>query len=125
MQNTEYIGLLSNQKVFAVNNNIEVSISGNSGDIFVSSCKEHIEITEDILSNLKFSSNNIENEKYKNLDENILAPNKPLEEMEIEELQQLILNKMAKNGPVTDEMKKTVYENIYKNSLITWVKSFK
>lgn len=53
------------------------------------------------------------------------APNKPLEEMEIEELQQVILNKMAKNGPVTDDMKKTVYENVYKNSLINWARSFR
>lgn len=109
------------------NNKLEVMLLGNSGDIFVPANKEHIEVNEDLISSLKISNGNrnVENEKYKDLDENNLAPNKPLEEMEIEELQQVILNKMAKNGPVTDDMKKTVYENVYKNSLINWARSFR
>ena len=36
-------------------------------------------------------------------------PNKAPEDMTVEELQQAILAKMAGNGPVTDQMKKTVY----------------
>ena len=39
-------------------------------------------------------------------------PNKAPEDMTVEELQQAILAKMANNGPVTDQMKKTVYDNI-------------
>lgn len=50
--------------------------------------------------------------------------NKSYEEMTIEELQQVILGKMAKNGPVTDQMKKTVYDNTHHGSLITWARSF-
>lgn len=50
---------------------------------------------------------------------------KPYEEMSIEELQACILAKMAGNGPVDDQMKKTVYDNIWKDSLINWVKSFR
>ncbi len=49
---------------------------------------------------------------------------KTYEEMTIEELQEAILEKMRKNGPVTDQMKKDVMENVYHNSLVTWVKSF-
>lgn len=49
---------------------------------------------------------------------------KTYEEMTIEELQEAILEKMRKNGPVTDQMKKDVVENVYHNSLVTWVKSF-
>ncbi len=52
------------------------------------------------------------------------AVNKPFEEMTVEELQAEIINKMAKNGPVTDEMKMYVFENVYHDSLVTWVKSF-
>lgn len=49
---------------------------------------------------------------------------KPYEDMTIEELQAGILAKMAKNGPITDQMRKDVEENIYKNSLLNWIKSF-
>ncbi len=50
--------------------------------------------------------------------------NKSYEDMTVEELQQVILDKMAKNGPVTDYMKKTVYDNTHQGSLITWARSF-
>ena len=52
-------------------------------------------------------------------------PNKALEDMTVEELQQAILAKMANNGPVTDQMKKTVYDNIWHDSLVNWLKSFR
>lgn len=51
-------------------------------------------------------------------------PNKAPEDMTVEELQQAILAKMANNGPVTDQMKKTVYDNIWHDSLVNWIKSF-
>ena len=50
--------------------------------------------------------------------------NKPYEEMSIEELQASIIAKMAKNGPVTDEMRRTVEVNTHHESLLTWVRSF-
>lgn len=50
--------------------------------------------------------------------------NKPYEEMTVEELQEAILEKMRKNGPVTDYMLGTVRENTHQGSLISWVKSF-
>ena len=46
------------------------------------------------------------------------------EEMTVEELQAAILEKLAKNGPVTDRMRKEVAENIWHDSLVNWVKSF-
>ena len=46
------------------------------------------------------------------------------EEMTVEELQAGILAKMANNGPVTDQMKKTVSDNIWHDSLVNWLKSF-
>ena len=49
---------------------------------------------------------------------------KSLEDMTVEELQAGILAKMANNGPVTDQMKKTVYDNIWHDSLVNWLKSF-
>ena len=58
-------------------------------------------------------------------DVNILDLNKPYEEMSVEELQAAILEKLAKNGPVTDQMRRDVAENVYPNSLLNWVKSFR
>ena len=58
-------------------------------------------------------------------DAKVLDLNKPYEEMSVEELQAAILEKLAKNGPVTDQMRKDVAENVYPNSLLNWVKSFR
>ena len=49
---------------------------------------------------------------------------KSYEDMTVEELQEAILEKMRKNGPVTDYMLGTVRENTHHGSLITWVRSF-
>ncbi|MBO5177641.1 MAG: alpha-glucosidase C-terminal domain-containing protein [Lachnospiraceae bacterium] len=54
----------------------------------------------------------------------VAVPNKPYEEMTVEELQAAIIERMAKNGPVTEQMKKDVTENIWHDSLVTWIKSF-
>ena len=45
--------------------------------------------------------------------------------MSVAELQAAILTKMANNGPVTDQMQKTVNENIWHDSLVNWLKSFR
>ena len=50
--------------------------------------------------------------------------NKPYEDMTIEELQEAILEKMRRNGPVTEYMLGTVRENTHHGSLVTWVRSF-
>ena len=52
-------------------------------------------------------------------------PYKTPEEMTVGELQAAILAKMAGNGPVDDQMKKTVYDNIWHDSLVNWLKSFR
>ena len=54
----------------------------------------------------------------------VTVPNKAYEEMTVEELQAAILEKMRKNGPVTEYMLGTVRENTHHGSLVTWVKSF-
>lgn len=50
---------------------------------------------------------------------------KTYEEMDIQELQQAILERMAMNGPITDRMRQDVMENVYHNSLVNWIKSFR
>ena len=43
----------------------------------------------------------------------------------IQELQEAILERMGRNGPVTEQMKRDVLENVYHNSLMNWIKSFR
>ena len=50
---------------------------------------------------------------------------RPYEEMTVEELQAEILAKLAANGPVTDRMRRDVMENVYPDSLLNWVRSFR
>ena len=50
---------------------------------------------------------------------------KPYEQMNVEELQAAILQKLAHNGPVTDQMRRDVAANIWRDSLLNWVKSFR
>ncbi len=47
------------------------------------------------------------------------------EEGRIAGLQEAILAIMEKNGPVTDQMRRDVRENVYHDSLIAWIKSFR
>lgn len=47
------------------------------------------------------------------------------ESMTVPELQAAILAKLAGNGPVDVQMKKTVTDNIWHDSLVNWLKSFR
>ena len=53
------------------------------------------------------------------------VPSIPYEEMTVEQLQAVILAKMASNGPVNDQMRRDVTNNIWHDSLVNWVKSFR
>ena len=50
---------------------------------------------------------------------------KPYEQMSIEELQAAVLQKLAANGPVTEQMRRDVAANVWRDSLLNWVKSFR
>ena len=50
---------------------------------------------------------------------------KPYDQMNVEELQAAILQKLARNGPVTDQMRRDVAANVWRDSLLNWVKSFR
>lgn len=49
---------------------------------------------------------------------------KPYEEMTVEELQSVILAKLAQLGPVTDRMQREVADNVWHDSLVAWARSF-
>jgi len=52
-------------------------------------------------------------------------PSEDFEKGKIVGLQEAILAIMEKNGPVTDQMRKDVTNNVYHDSLIKWIKSFR
>ncbi len=57
--------------------------------------------------------------------EDVTIPDIPYDLMTVEQLQAVILAKMAKNGPVTERMRQDVIENIWHNSLVNWANSFR
>ena len=125
----EYIGVLSGEKVAVNNGCITVTVKENSGEIWVPEgiCeKEEFEVVDEAVNVMP---------EVVNIVPEVVVPetpvlsqtntdNKPYEDMSVEELQQAIIERMAKNGPVTDRMRQDVIENIYHNSLVTWIKSF-
>ena len=134
----EYSGALSGKKVTAVNGHIQVTVAANSGEIWIPVCnseEEYIPVTiskseNNIISaipkNVEKKTLQVENiQKESTSESETTNLNKPYEEMSVEELQSAILEKMRKNGPVTDYMLGTVKENTHHGSLINWVKSFR
>ncbi|MDO4466226.1 MAG: alpha-amylase family glycosyl hydrolase [Bacillota bacterium] len=140
--NGSFIGALSGEQVKA-NGTLEVTIPANSGEIWlpeesVGDWKEKTIVRQKIEQSkpvekkveqpkVEVNVQEIIKEEPKKVEEKkpVSVPNKPYEQMTIEELQAAILEKLAKNGPVTDRMRKDVAENVYHNSLINWVKSFR
>ena len=54
-----------------------------------------------------------------------VADSAVFEKGKIAGLQEAIIAIMEKNGPVTDRMRQDVLDNVYHDSLITWIKSFR
>ena len=130
----EYIGALTGQCVAVSGGQIQVRVLANSGEIWIPA-----ELYDESIAPIK----TVEIEKAPvpvKVAEPVKVPqepkkeeavkkvavdlNKPYEEMTVEELQEAILEKMRKNGPVTEYMLGTVRENKHQGSLIAWVKSF-
>lgn len=133
-----YVKALSGSTVTAENGRITLILSGNSGEILVpgnGTAKDFTPVEATISIPGKEEKKSVikeelklqeSKEEQKNPDpERVAIPDKPFEEMTVEELQAVILSKMAKNGPVTERMKKDVTDNIWHNSLVNWAKSFR
>ena len=144
-----YVGALSGMKVPVEQGQINVTLQPNSGEIWIPEEGRAEEPEHMPIDPVKFKAVKVEvampvtepeNVQTKELrpessgqaakvaapEHKIEVPtNKSYDEMTIEELQQAILDKMAQNGPITDQMRRDVMENVYHNSLINWVKSFR
>ena len=129
----EYIGALSGEKVRADGGFVQVKVEANSGEIWIP-CEiaegsfEPVKVQEIKKSPVPVKKSEekkpVAGKEEKQPEKPALNLNKPYEEMTVEELQEAILEKMRKNGPVTDYMLGTVRENTHLGSLLNWVRSF-
>jgi len=135
----EYVGALFGQRVTATGGILSVNVKANSGEIWIPVAvagkvepvvMEEIQRVPVVVEEVQKEPVVIEAVQTAPIAEQgekkvVEVPvNKSYEEMTIEELQAAILARMAQNGPVTDEMRRTVDENVYHNSLVNWIKSF-
>ena len=133
----EYLGGIFGEKVSVIDGCISVNVKANSGEIWLPVCSigEQVkplildveEKTIEIVASPKPVEKTEpvkEEEPLKTEKKPEINHNKTYEEMTIEELQKAILERMERNGAVTERMKKDVLENVYHDSLVTWVKSF-
>lgn len=143
----EYIGKISGNCYTVHGGNISVTLDANSGDIIVpadraNSVSPFVFEKEDVPANIKMDSvidnnpakdetatepiDSLETEKKESVINPADIKNRTdYDNMSIEELQAAILQKMANNGPVDDQMRRTVEENVYLDSLRNWVRSFR
>lgn len=84
---------------------------------------EKVEITEEVTPEV-VETPITEEEITIAVVEPVTVPDVPYEAMTVAQLQAVILGKMAKNGPVTDHMRRTVDENTHHGSLLNWARSF-
>lgn len=131
---TEYVGALSGERVIADNGFIRVNVPASYGEIWLpDGLKEDYSVPEkpvEIKKETEQVTIKKEPEPEKKTEEKQPEPvvinlDKPYEEMTVEELQEAILEKMRRNGPVTEYMLGTVRENTHHGSLLNWVRSFR
>ena len=120
-----YRGALTGAVVNAANGNIHLEIGPNGGEIWIPQSGERQEYTV-----VKQQFEQQITEQAAKVSEPLPEPEraKPgvaYEQMSVSELQAEILAKLAANGPVTDRMRKDVADNVYRDSLLNWVKSFR
>ena len=150
----EYVGALTGERVAVNGGRIQVRVPGNFGEIWIpleicgesfapiktvkiEKAPEPVKLVEEpkkedlvkeefpkvkSLEQPKVESVKVQEEKKP--EKVVVDWNKPYEEMSVEELQEAILEKMRRNGPVTDYMLGSVRENTHHGSLVTWVRSF-
>lgn len=143
----EYVGALSGEKVVVSGGHIQVKVSANSGEIWipaemfsdsfapiktveiVKAPEVRVEPVKDVKEPMAEVVKPVEKvvaEAKKTETEKVVVDwNKSYEDMSVKELQEAILEKMRKNGPVTEYMLGTVRENTHHGSLVNWVKSFR
>ena len=145
-QASAYVGLLSGKRIESGGGRLNFCLPGSSGDIFApDDGQAQIGIVKPVEAKpVKKAEKPRTQPKTKPVGkkpakvkptqepskeeprpEDIEIPDIPYDLMTVEQLQAVILAKMAKNGPVTERMRRDVLENIWHNSLVNWANSFR
>ena len=114
-----YTGWLTGQKITTDNGGLRLTLPPHSGEIWLPEGVS-LQVPKPVTFRAQEEPTPAET---KNLEPQ--ETNKPFDQMTVEELQQAILAKMAKNGPITQQMYQDVAENVYRDSLLNWVRSFR
>ncbi len=128
----DYVAALSGQALHADNGALEVTAAANSGEIYLPAQQAEggkwesivFELPEPTAEEIAQGSSAAPAAPAVKMAERVPA-GKSYEEMTVEELQRVIYDKMAANGPVTDQMQRSIEENTHKGSLINWARSFR
>ena len=114
-----YHGALSGKDAVTENGRFRPEIPGNSGEIWIPQGRERAacEPLKQKLPQAQAAPRSTRPTRA--------AQPKPWEEMSVPELQAEILAKLAANGPVTARMEQDVLENVYRDSLLNWIRSFR
>ena len=118
-----FTGALSGRTIAAEGGRLRFEIPGNGGEIWIPQGDDR-PTYEPIQSRVETPAPEPTAKADAPLPRRAATP-KPYEEMTVEELQAEILAKLAANGPLTDRMKREVQDNVYRDSLLNWVKSFR
>ncbi|MBQ9549952.1 MAG: alpha-amylase [Lachnospiraceae bacterium] len=154
----QYRGALSGEGVSASGGNIEVTVQGNSGEIWIPSGRDPEDGAEtagavdagtpEQAGDEAVGAEAVGAEQAGTVDVGDVAagtvtagtPEPVIKGVSAEEkvdnnrsysdgiiagLQEAIIAIMEKNGPVTEQMRRDVYNNTHHDSLITWIKSFR
>ena len=129
-----YIGLLSGQRFESAGGRLNLSLPACGGEIYAPDNGERKVAAEAALILVKPIPHTVKKPEPPKAPavnqpepkpEDVAIPDIPYDLMTVEQLQAVILAKMAKNGPVTDRMRKDVTNNIWHNSLVNWANSFR
>ena len=138
----EYIGALTGTRVKASDGQIQVYVPADFGEIWIPAelydasiapvqtieivkMPELVKMPEPASAAETVKREEpVKEETAKESEKVTVDWSKSYDDMTVEELQEAILEKMRKNGSVTDYMLRTVRENTHKGSLVNWVKSF-
>lgn len=134
---SSYIGALSGNRVNVENGQIHVTVGANSGEIWLpitDNCSADITEKQPVVLNVNDAVTEIPTSNSQEAPVETVAPQADpasdaerdaFERGKIAGLQEAILAIMEKNGPVTDQMRRDVENNVYHDSLVNWVKSFR
>ena len=130
-----YVGLLGGERLEAKDGKMHVNLPACGGEIFAPEGEEAsatpcLSFAEQFALKGAPTLKGIVAEAEEDLADGPAVlpediPDVPYDQMNVEQLQAVILAKMAKNGPVNDQMRRDVMANVWRDSLVNWANSFR